>query len=76
MLPCFFYIFANVQQFQNMNSGISDHDDRKTHDPYQKESKEQYWDRVNRSVRELEEGKGIIFTIDELKKHLLQDDAI
>ncbi len=34
------------------------------------ESKEQYWNRLSKSVTDLEDGKGIVFSMDELEEYL------
>lgn len=35
-----------------------------------KESKEEYWDRVNKSIEEIGQGKGVTFTMDELEGYI------
>lgn len=35
-----------------------------------KESKEEYWNRLNKSAAEIKKGKGVIFTMDELDKYI------
>jgi len=34
------------------------------------ESKEEYWNRINKSVVDIEQGKGIVFTMDELENYI------
>ena len=38
--------------------------------PLRKESKEEYWTRLNRSVSDIEEGKGVIYTMEELGEYI------
>ncbi len=37
------------------------------------ESQEEYWNRLNKSVKEVEEGKTVIFSMDELDQYLQQN---
>ena len=37
---------------------------------FRNESKEEYWDRLNKSVVDIEQGKGIVFTMDELEEYI------
>ncbi len=42
----------------------------KTDDSFRNESKEEYWNRLNKSVADIEEGKGVVFTMNELEAYL------
>ena len=42
----------------------------KSSDLFLNETQEEYWNRLGKSVKEVEEGKTIIFTMDELDKYL------
>lgn len=42
----------------------------KTDDIFRNESKEEYWDRLNKSVVDIEQGKGIVFTMNELEEYI------
>jgi len=37
---------------------------------FRNESKEEYWSRLNKSVVDIEQGKGIVFTMDELENYI------
>jgi len=37
---------------------------------FRKESKKEYWNRLNQSIKDIEEGKGIVFTMDELGEYI------
>ncbi len=37
---------------------------------FRKESKEEYWERLSKSVVDIEHGKGIVFTMDELENYI------
>lgn len=40
-----------------------------------KETKEEYWNRLNKSVSDIKEGKGIVFTMDELEEYIHNSPA-
>jgi hypothetical protein len=42
----------------------------KTENLFRNESKKEYWDRLNKSVTDIEEGKGVVFTMDELEEYI------
>jgi len=35
-----------------------------------KETPEEYWSRIDKSVKDIDEGKGIVFTIEELQEYV------
>ncbi len=37
---------------------------------FRNETKEEYWARLNQSVAELEAGKGVVFTMEELENYI------
>ncbi len=39
-------------------------------DNFRIESKEEYWDRLNRSVKDLESGNGVTLTMEELEEYI------
>jgi hypothetical protein len=39
-------------------------------DLFRNESREEYWNRINKSVVDIEQGKGVVFTMDELEKYI------
>ena len=42
----------------------------KNEDIFRNESKEEYWNRLNRSVLDIEHGKGTVFTMAELEEYV------
>ena len=50
------------------NSEITIEITNKTNSLFRKETKDKYWNRIKQSTKELEEGKGVVFTMDELEK--------
>ena len=38
--------------------------------PLRKENTEEYWDRLNKSIEDIEQGKGITFTMKELEEFI------
>lgn len=42
----------------------------KTNDLFRNETKEEYWNRLHRSVADIEQGKGTVFTMHELEEYL------
>jgi hypothetical protein len=39
-------------------------------DSFRNESKEEYWIRLNKSITDIEQGNGIVFTMDELENYI------
>ncbi len=39
-------------------------------DNFRAETKKEYWDRLNQSIQDIDDGKGVIFTMDELKEYI------
>ena len=35
-----------------------------------KETREEYWDRIDKSIKDIEEGKGMVFTMEELEEYV------
>jgi hypothetical protein len=42
----------------------------KSDDIFRNESKDEYWKRLNRSVLDIEQGKGTVFTMTELEEYI------
>lgn len=42
----------------------------KNDERFRNESREEYWDRLNKSVVDIKEGKGTVFTMDELETYI------
>jgi hypothetical protein len=61
-------IKALLKTFGNAEVTIAVSNTNDSH--HRNESKEEYWDRLNKSVIDIEGGKGITFTMDELEAYL------
>jgi hypothetical protein len=61
-------ITALIKSFGNAEVTIAV--SNKNEAAFRVESKEEYWDRLNKSVTDIEQGKGTVFTMHELEEYL------